>query len=64
MDSLWSAFADILWYADSVDDPGRQEPEVPCYLDDIIRDGCLIERSRLKGMLKRWRSRNDLTCAR
>ena len=36
------------------------EPEIPYSLDDIIREGCFLERSRLETILDRLRSKKNL----
>ncbi len=45
---------------DRVDGQPGQEPEIPYSLEDIISDGCFLERGRLEGMLERLRSRKNL----
>ena len=40
--------------------PPVQEPEIPYSLDDIISDGCFLERGNLEMMLERLRSRKNL----
>ena len=38
----------------------QSEPEIPYSVDDIIADGCFLERSRLEGMLERLRKRKNI----
>ena len=40
--------------------PPVHETETPYSLEDIIADGCFLERDRLEGMLERLRSRRNL----
>ena len=42
------------------EEDNQSEPATPYSVDDIIADGCFLERSRLEGMLQRLRKRKNL----
>ena len=42
------------------EEDNQSEPEIPYSVDDIIADGCFLERSRLEGMLERLRKRKNV----
>ena len=42
------------------DEQPEPEPEIPYSIDDIMADGCFLDRNRLEGMLDRLRSKKNL----
>ncbi len=42
------------------EEDNQSEPEIPYSVNDIIADGCFLERSRLEGMLERLRKRKNV----
>ena len=45
---------------DSGEEDQQPEPAIPYSVDDIIADGCFLERSRLEGMLERLKKRKNV----